>query len=178
MQSKIPSKVLLDHDWPINGTIGLHLAPVYQALKPLKDQLQLYQAIRFDARAVQRSHLSSNTTELDNLPSWITPIPQSALPAYMEATKDVQTFVVTHPGSYNHAIVDMAVRGTHVVALHGVVAPQMVVDFEVTELADWSQLVGELQRLQTVPNVAKRKNCKDMADMIAMMIEAAKGFKR
>ena len=112
-QPKVRGRVLIDHDWPNAEKKGLgSMAPAYKALEPYRDQLDFCQMIRPPCRA-------------DELPSWVRPIPLMPYKHYLQATSEVETFVMPLKGSYNHSAVDFLVRGTRVITTPGVLIPEL-----------------------------------------------------
>jgi hypothetical protein len=97
---KTLGSVLLDHGWPDNaGKSSDWLPRLYNWLDPIS------------ASAI--GQLCRSGYE-DHMPSWVTPIPETNYLAYLKATDSYETFIMTHPGSYEHSIIDMAARETRV----------------------------------------------------------------
>lgn len=114
---KVPGSILLDHPWlPFRGT-RKDLCP------------QLYGLL---AGRSQVSQLTRSNHDTDHVyPGWISQVQEQGYPGYLDATATAETFILTHPGSYEHSIVDMAARGTRVLVpvLGGKpFAPQPVID--------------------------------------------------
>jgi len=52
--------------------------------------------------------------ETGDPPPWVRSIREAIYPSYLAETAPFETFLVTHPGSYEHSIIDMAARGSQV----------------------------------------------------------------
>ena len=106
--------VLLDHMWPTPDARD-SWRQCLDAIEPIRGRLDVHQIAR--------------GTELqEERPAWVRPLAAVGYPAYMAATAEFESFVVTHAGSYNHSIVDMATRGVRVVSFPGMMSPRMASD--------------------------------------------------
>lgn len=94
--------LLLDHPhpWKAKPVDEAWCAELYSALKPLKGKVRVAQMQRPTAR--------------DDSPGlrWAESIPQLPYEEYLTATAPFTHFVMTHKGSYNGTVLDMAARGT------------------------------------------------------------------
>lgn len=113
-QPKTPGTVLFDHMWPTPAALETWRR-CRDAAAPLRDRLRFWQ--------IERA-----TEPREERPEWVTPIPLAGFPTYLAATSDIETFVVTHQGSYNHSLIDMAARGTRIVCYADTVAPALAAD--------------------------------------------------
>ena len=87
------SGILLDHPWPTKDAGWTQR--LYDALRPLARTTRIAQMER--GRGL--------------IPEWIERVPIQRYEDYLAATADFGYFVMTHHGSYNAALVDMAARG-------------------------------------------------------------------
>lgn len=101
---KLPGSVLLDHSWPVEllrSPSELWCSKLHGWLEPLKDSRVIGQ-------------LRRNNIGNDAPPDWVRSIPESSYPEYLAQTAPYENFVLTHPGSYEHSVLDMLARGTRV----------------------------------------------------------------
>jgi hypothetical protein len=106
--TKVPGSVLLDHVYDITPRSAENRAwysDLTSWLKPLHDD----GVIRVGQ--LRRAQHENGWFEL---PDWIQSIPQSNFIEYMKLTAPFETFILTHPGSYEHSILDMVARGIRV----------------------------------------------------------------
>jgi hypothetical protein len=99
--AKKPGSVLLDHPWIENG-VQTDWTP------------RLHDWLRTRMQNTPVAQLRRERCEKEPPPEWIRSIAESGYPTYLALTADYETFIVTHPGSYEHSIVDMAARGIRV----------------------------------------------------------------
>lgn len=109
--TKLKGSVLLDHHWSwtdgytINGpNPNLWCARLYEWLESIKDWTVIGQM-----ESPNHERISGVP-----IPSWVKRIPNSFYHEYLKATAPYENFIMTHPGSYEHSIVDMAARGIQV----------------------------------------------------------------
>jgi len=95
-RAKRPGSVLLDHQWIERG-VQTDL-PLYRCVSQMNEVAQL-------RRPGRESQLA---------PDWVITIPKAGYIDYLDATACYETFILTHPGSYEHSIIDMAARGARV----------------------------------------------------------------
>jgi|SRR5208282_184040 len=128
---KLPHSILLDHSWPLSllkGPQELWYDKLYKWLGPLKDSRKIGQLRRtrididFDTNlSLKNESVNLQGRTLTNIhegqipiPDWVRSIPESCYPEYLERTAPYENFILTHPGSYEHSIIDMAFRGIKV----------------------------------------------------------------
>ena len=112
---KLPGSILLDHAWGWSNDgskykdgaepdPNLWCSRLYEWLYSLKDSVVIGQLER------------PTHEELANLnvPNWVQKIPGAFYPEYLRMTAPYENFIMTHPGSYEHSIIDMAARGIRV----------------------------------------------------------------
>ena len=51
---------------------------------------------------------------IQQLPEWVGSVPEACYPEYLERTAPYENFILTHPGSYEHSIIDMVARDIRV----------------------------------------------------------------
>lgn len=139
---KTNNAVLLDHDYK-RPNVDVLCAEIYRVIEPLRDKIEFYQLERFAEKDRFR-------------PDWVRPIPVMPYLDYLRATARMAAFVVTHPGSYNHSIVDMAARGTRVFAPKGCVSSYLSTPMGVTEVDDLVELRDHLDLLPRMPPATTR----------------------
>ena len=132
---KMAGSVLLDHSWIEGGTPTDLCAKLYSWLS----------WSRIIAQLRRSGHESLEP------PSWVQSIPESNYPAYLEATKQYETFILTHPGSYEHSIIDMAARGIRVLVptVNGrpFCHPSIIEDLNLATFSTQSELLNLLDDL-------------------------------
>ena len=98
--TKIPGSILLDHIWQPDLGTWRELSPsLYEWFEPCHTKYSI-------------SQLKRDPTE--NFPNWVLPITAKAYPIYLDSTAHFETYILTHPGTYEHSVLDMAYRGTRV----------------------------------------------------------------
>lgn len=118
-EDKIPNSVLLDHD--------VSLFPCYNS--PIYDWNNFFWEYftRNKNKFGRIAQLGRGPVER---PDFIEVIPVADSESYLKATVNFETFICTHAGSYNHTALDMALRGTRVVAPYSTLSfvPQCTVN--------------------------------------------------
>lgn len=109
---KEPKSLLLDHSAWLGQSSDMIEARersplIYKWLDSLKDEYKIYSLVY----GAQQGKLA-----LQLLPDYVTPIMPCPFISYLEKTDRMETFVVTHKGSYNLSVVDMLVRGIRVLS--------------------------------------------------------------
>jgi hypothetical protein len=105
---KLPGGILLDHSYANPaGTFAeqdrsnrLWQARLVEWLTPLCGTRRFAQ--------LQRRDCGGDT------PDWIDRVPWCGYPEYLRLTAPYENFIMTHPGSYEHSVIDMAARGIKV----------------------------------------------------------------
>lgn len=100
---KEPNSILIDHVWFGDKVSKDHSDMIYDWLSPLKDGRLISQL----GRGVFEKQ--------EHFPNWISKIPESNYITYLENTAKYENFILTHPGSYEHSVIDMASRGCRVI---------------------------------------------------------------
>lgn len=97
---KEPNTILLDHDivkfWYYRHDLLDFNERIWEWLKPFKESHKIYQ--------LQRD-------EKDATPDWIEKIPHCTPEEYVRLTERMETYIITHSGSFNHTAVEMMCRG-------------------------------------------------------------------
>jgi|GEM_PF-6572502 len=132
----LSDKILLDHWWP--GNKGPVTDELYRHLELLGETFEVYQFER-------------HCPEL--IPSWVQRIETCPFDQYVQRTAGFRFFVMTHPGSYNGSVVDMAARRCWVLALRGVPLPDHITSGLVRVFDDLSSLVGFISSSPPAPPV-------------------------
>ena len=99
---KWPGSILLDHK------ISEELDPDYSNWS---EWLYEWLAPLAGSRKIGQLRRPEWESENSHFPQWISSIPQSNYLDYLERTAQYETFIMTHPESYGHSIVDMIARG-------------------------------------------------------------------
>lgn len=109
---RMPGSILLDHAWgwaeghKYRGgpDPNLWCTRLYKWLEPWKDLIVVGQLER-----PEHERLAGIT-----IPDWVRRVPGAFYPEYLRATAPYENFIMTHPGSYEHSIIDMVARGIRV----------------------------------------------------------------
>jgi len=139
---KEPKSILLDH----SAWLGRTDVPIdryemsdkiYSWLEEIKNEFKIYSLVY---GAVQGERC------LKLLPSYVTSIMPCSFVSYLEQTNKMETFVVTHKGSYNLSVIDMLVRGIRVIAFPSFI-PQYNVDrFNIPLYTDKPTFLSEIRK--------------------------------
>ena len=113
---KVPGSVLLDHLWPNwLGTEREWTVRLYTWLEQLGRTQDVAQVALQSTDPARAGAVAQSRTFVDGqAPSWVQGLTLQTYYPYLEATAAYETFVVTHAGSYNHSVLDMAARGIRV----------------------------------------------------------------
>jgi hypothetical protein len=153
IHQKTHRSILLDHDWR----------------KPNIPELTT--EIQNAVRSLTSTHIISQLTGSGaTIPEYITTIAQDTYQQYVSKTNNIETFVVTHKGSYNSSIVDMLARGIRVVTPAGFTKPDLVQRFNIPEFNTTDELISLLrQPYETKVWEAKRGLCTDFPVVCQIM---------
>lgn len=113
---KEPKSILLDHlclVW-MNDKNKEWSRNIWEWLEEIKDEYKLYCLV--DADTAYANKGNPHEVQMKYLPKYITPIFATNYVDYMKKTETMETFIVTHMGSYNFSVVDMISRGIRVFA--------------------------------------------------------------
>jgi len=107
-------------------------------------------------------------------PSFIKTIPMKDAQEYLDSTAKFETFISTHAGSYNHTLVDMAVRGSRIIVPWSPLTHQkyivpecLISDLDMTVIRD----VDELTTALNVKSVCESKldRATDLDEVVTLM---------
>jgi len=173
---KTPRTILLDHDYPLGGwPHGMddfvlhgagHCKKLYTVLEQFKTDFEFYQLERFpEARKWK--------------PKWIKLVPQTNYPDYMIQTERMESFIATHPGSYNHTVVDMAARGTRIFSVYGHLSQALTDLLGVTVFGHTADYSRALRVYDQLPSYApKLAACTPMDQVVRIMDREFSAFLR
>lgn len=155
--------ILLDHNITFHPTAD-YSAMVYEAVAPFAAAgyrvMQLGGGLGFEGRE-------------SPAPPWVERIPVRPYPEYLAATATAGTFIVTHSGSYNHGIIDMAARGTRVIARAGGaggIPPSMITNLELPTYRSTEELRTQLAvPIDHVVWDQRIERCTDWTDFVRVM---------
>jgi hypothetical protein len=154
-EPKVKGSILLDHAWEENTPDRLWCGKLYEWLEPLKDSVKIAQLLRPAIKA-------------DPYPSWVHPIPELGYVDYLEQTATYENYIMTHPESYGHSVIDMVARGIRVlVPVQGNLyfAKKPIVDG--LKLRTFSTKEELMALLSAPPEDNWRANlCTDMPDIV------------
>jgi len=100
---------------------------IYTWLDSLKDEFKIYSMV-YGAKQGEYA--------LNIMPKYVTPIMPCPFLEYLRKTDKMETFVVTHKGSYNLSVIDMLVRGVRVISYPGFIPQYNVERFGIPLYSD------------------------------------------
>lgn len=107
---KLPRSILLDHAWGWEpGYDNFDGDPPNLWIKRFYEWFKDYDGIVGQMESPINEKMSNIV-----IPDWIKKVPNSFYEEYLKCTASFENFVMTHPGSYEHSIIDMAARGIRV----------------------------------------------------------------
>jgi hypothetical protein len=131
---KRPKTLLLDHDANLFPFAG----------NPLKDwNKKIWNILSKDRCGYER--IAQLGRHENNHPDFIEVIPKQSHQDYLNATKDFETYFITHLGSYNHTAVDMAVRGIRTIVPKGFVPVGLSQELGMIEVTTDEQIIAALK---------------------------------
>jgi len=86
---------------------------IWTWLEEIKNEYKIYSLI---SRSIELKCGNPKEEHLKTLPKWIIPIQATNYIDYLKKTQTMETFIVTHVGSYNFSVIDMLVRGIRVLS--------------------------------------------------------------
>lgn len=153
---KKPKTLLLDHD--------AKLFPFYK--NETKDwNERIWNLLAKDRCGYERiAQLGRSDT---SHPDFVEVIPKQDHAGYIEATKDFQTYFVTHVGSYNHTAVDMAVRGIRTIVPRGFVPVGLSSELGMIEVRTDQEILSALKdHSDGIPQIDKSTDFESIVDLI------------
>ena len=106
VSNKLPGSILLDHNIPHN----LDWHPFYANWSGT-----LFEWLDSVTHEVyQQRRVEWESPEDGKPPTWVSSLPVMAYPEYLKVISAFETFIMTHPGTYEHQIIDLVSRGTRV----------------------------------------------------------------
>jgi len=131
---KTRKSILLDHAWqPRLGTESEWTNRLIDWVEPLKDECKIAKLV--------------SSTEKDFVyPDWLETIKPTTYFDFLDKTRQFETFIITHMGSYNHSIVDMAGRGMRLLAPHGFTHDDVVDSLGINLFGGIDSLMAELDK--------------------------------
>ncbi|MFA5767541.1 MAG: hypothetical protein WC919_06480 [Candidatus Paceibacterota bacterium] len=156
--SKKPGNILLDHIWPSYCGTNKELSPrLYDWLEPYKNRFSISQLRRCGCAASE------------NFPKWIIPIEEKPYTDYLDATSYFETYILTHPGSYEHSVIDMAYRGTRVLVPvvdgHPFIHKSTIERLNLSTFSTQFELTALLERPVRIAD--KRQSFSDMSKVVS-----------
>jgi hypothetical protein len=156
--AKSKGTILLDHVWPPYCGTNKEWSPrLYNWLTPLKH--------RFAISQLRRGGCSAS----ENFPNWVAPIEEKPYTEYLDITARFETYILTHPGSYEHSVIDMAYRGTQVLVpiMDGkpFIPKSTVERLNLSTFSTKFELAALLERPARVAN--KRQSFSDMSKVVS-----------
>jgi hypothetical protein len=161
-EPKEPNTILLDHDiadfWYYRHPSLDWNERIWEWVKPFKDTHKIYQ--------IQRH-------EKDATPDFITRLPHCQPAEYLDLTKRMETFILTHHGSYNHTAVEMIARGIRTLVPHALDSFVPTINMRIFGLSSFKdgEELANLIREPIVPDFwdSQINKCGDMDAVVALM---------
>jgi hypothetical protein len=134
---KLSGSILLDHVWaPIEQTPQNWCPRLYEWLAPFAESRKIGQLTR------------NGHQQAEHFPPWVDRVSESFYREYLRRTATYETFILTHPGSFEHSIFDMVGRGIRVlVPVHEGVSfanPSIVAGLNLPTFSSQAELVALL----------------------------------
>lgn len=164
---KVPKTLLLDHDAKLFSFYG-------EANKDWNSKI--WDLLKKDNCGYQRiAQLGRNA---DNHPDFIEIIPKQKHVNYLEATKDFQTYFITHTGSYNHTAVDMAIRGIRTIVPKGFVPQGLIKELQMIEVSTDEEILSALKDHKAgTPQLEKATDLQNVVEKIdSYFLHSLKSF--
>jgi len=164
--SKTPKTVLIDHYWrPYLLTPKEWTLQIEDWLEELVDfGYKFYRLLRFEE-------------EEKTIKPYEIPIHYSNYANYLEATKEIETFVVTHKESYSYGVIDMACRGTRVCTPPGFLPKCMVERLNIPTFSKKEELISIIRNpLESYWNESSLK-CTDYNEIARIINEKLNEWK-
>ena len=119
---------------------------------------------------VEEGYKIYQLTNKDTVCDHIEPIFKSNYKEYMEKTSEIETFIQTHPGSYEHSIIDMLARGIRVLVpkdmngFKGYFIPKETIeDFNIKTFSKKEDLIELINQYVNIDKL--NKNINKMTEM-------------
>lgn len=132
---KLPKTVLVDHCW--DEYVGTDKDWTHRIDNWVKDLVE-------DGYTIYRMTKFEDDVEL--VKKYETPIATAVYPEYLNSTALIANFVVTHNESYGYGLIDMAVRGTRVMAPRGFIPKFMKQSLDVKEFRSKDTLLKIIRK--------------------------------
>ena len=150
---KVPKSILLDHQW--------------SHTKEHEDMCHLLYGW-FESHQI--AQLRRPVCEAIPVPDWVHSINITDYRNYLLQTAQYETFIVTHRGSYEHSIIDMAARGTCVLVPtkdgHTFCHPSIVEDLNLSTFSTKEELFALLEKPPLPKPITKFTDMPDIAAKI------------
>lgn len=154
---KVPGSVLIDHVW--NDYIGTDLGwtdRIERWIEPIADSFAVSRMIYYTDRECR-------------VPSFVTPFPSRPYPKYLADTSHFERFICTHAECYPHGVIDMAARGTQVLAPVGLLPDCVVADLGIPTFSTCEELLDLLAKPVGPEWASKVDKCTDFANIASIM---------
>ena len=157
VSQKTPGTILVDHAWQaFAGTDQDWTTRIEEWLSEVADRRSISRMVYYkDYPAV--------------LPPFVTPLPPLPYHEYLKATAHFERFICTHAECYPHGVIDMAARGTQVLAPPGFLPECIVKDLGIPTFSSKEELLALLS--EPVGDEWNRKIdlCTDYGDVAKSM---------
>ena len=159
---KTANTILLDHQWSNTDKHEDICCMLYKWLKLYNHPV---------------AQLRRPAVEAIEIPIWVHSIPLTNYIDYLTQTASYETFIITHRGSYEHSIIDMAARGIRVLVPvkdgRTFCHPSMVKDMNLSTFSNREELFALLGQSQ-LPQQAQFTDMPDVVAKISAYYQAAK----
>ena len=144
---KIPKTILLDHScWLENqqaikdedrGYVLEKTPSILQWIDELKDEYKIYTLLYGGNQALYHKKL---------IPDYVIQIEMCDFASYLKQTETMETFVITHKGSYNLSFVDMLVRGIRIITYDNFIPKFNIERFNIPLYSDKESFLAEIRK--------------------------------
>jgi len=114
---------------------------IWNWLEEIKNEYKIYSLI---SRSIDLKCGNPKNEHLKVLPNWIIPIQATDYMDYLEKTQTMETFIITHVGSYNFSVIDMLVRGIKVLSPNGAIPKYNIDRFNIPIFNNKIELLKEI----------------------------------
>ena len=142
---KEKNSILFDHSAYLDSPI--YTSPEYKAMEmtdkllgwseDLKDEYKMYSLL-------YGGHQKEAVMKI--LPPFIQPIEQTNMAEYLKLTNKMETFVITHKGSYNLSVIDMLVRGMRIITPNDYIPKYNIDLFNMPTYSDKESFLKEIRK--------------------------------
>lgn len=176
---KEPKTILLDHIY-LNAWKNKKLNEyawskrIWAWLEEIKGDYKIYSLI---SRDLELKCGNPKTEHLKALPKWIIPIHATNYIDYLKKTQTMETFIITHVGSYNFSVVDMLVRGIRILTPPKAIPQYNIDKFNIPVFKNKKELLNSIRKpINREKWNNQLRNCTNMIKIVSIINEKIQGW--